>query len=140
MFTVFVRAKKMPNDVASVIGSGVSIEGDVYFSGMLRVDGTVRGKISASQEEVATLIVGAGGRVDGDVAVPHLVVHGTLNGVKTRCGKLEVASTAKLTGDLYYASIDVSPGAIIQAQLVNRASIDESEAATPKPALAVARP
>jgi cytoskeletal protein CcmA (bactofilin family) len=137
---MFVRANKVPSDVASVIGSGVSIEGDVCFSGVLRVDGTVRGRISALPGQSATLIMGAGARVDGEVAVPHLVVHGTLNGVITRCDKLELASTARLTGHLYYASIDVSHGAIVEAQLVSRATIDQAEAAIPEPSLALARP
>ena len=127
---MFVRARKEPSDVASVIGSGVSIEGDVCFSGVLRVDGTVRGKISALPGQSATLIVGAGGRVDGEVAVTNLVVHGTLDGVMTRCGNVELASTARVAGHLYYASIDVSPGAIIQAQLVNRATDDQAEVAS----------
>jgi cytoskeletal protein CcmA (bactofilin family) len=137
---MFVRSKKLPSDVASVIGPGVSIEGDVCFSGLLRVDGTVRGKISGLPGQSATLIVGAGGHLDGEVAVPCLVVHGTLDGVLTRCDKLELASTARLTGHLYYASIDVSPGAIVDAQLASRGTIDQAEVALPEPSLALARP
>lgn len=135
---MFVRTKKA-SDVASVIGFGVSIEGDVHFSGTLRLDGTVRGKISALPGESATLIVGAGGRVEGEVAVSRLVMHGTVHGGMTRCDNLELASTARLTGNLCYASIDVSPGAIVEAQLVNRATIDHAEAAIQESSLAVAR-
>lgn len=138
---MFVRARKVPSAVASVIGSGVSIEGEVRFSGVLRVDGTVRGKISALAGQSATLIVGSGARVDGEVRVPHLVVLGTLNGVITQCDELELAATARLTGGhLYYGSIDVSPGAIVEAELVSRGTIDQAEAATAEPSLALARP
>ena len=137
---MFARAKKEPSDVASVIGSGVSIEGELRFSGVLRVDGIVRGKISTLPGQLGTLIVGAGGRIDGEVAATEVVVHGTLSGVVVRCGNLALASTATVTGHLHYASIDVSPGAIVEAQLVNRATSDEAEAATPEPALALARP
>lgn len=138
---MFVRARKVPSAVASVIGSGVTLEGDVRFSGVLRVDGTVRGKISALEGQSATLIVGSGARVDGEVRVPHLVVHGTLNGVITQCDKLELAATARLTGgQLCYGSMDVSPGAIIQAELVSRPAIDQAEAAAAEPSLALARP
>lgn len=138
---MFVRDEKVPSVVPSVIGSGVSIEGDVRFSGVLRVDGTVRGKISALPDQSVTLVVGAGGCVDGEVRVQHLVLHGTLNGVVTQCDKLELAATARLTGGhLYYGSLDVTPGAIIQAQLVSRATIDQEEAAISEPSLALARP
>ena len=83
--------------------------------------------------------MGAGGRVDGEVAVPHLVVHGMLNGAM-RCENIQLTSTARLTGHLYYASLDVSPGAIVDAQLVSGATIDQAEAAIPKPSLALAHP
>lgn len=137
---MFVLAKKEPSDVAGVIGSGVTIEGEVHFSGVLRIDGTVRGKLSASPGQGAILIVGAGGRIDGEVAATDVVVHGTLGGVMLRCASLSLASSARVTGDLYYGSIDVSSGAIVEAQLLNRATGDQAEAATPKAALALARP
>jgi cytoskeletal protein CcmA (bactofilin family) len=137
---MFVRAKKEPSGVASVIGSGVVIEGDVRFSGVLRVDGTVRGKISALPGHTGTLIVGAGGRIDGEVAATDVVVHGTLDGVTMRCGNLALASTARVTGQLHYDSIDVTAGAIVEAQLVNRATSDQAELATSEPALALSRP
>ena len=137
---MFARSKNVPGDVASVIGAGVCIEGEVRFSGLLRVDGAVRGKISALPGQAATLVVGAGGHVEGEVTVTQLVVHGTLNGVMTRCDKLELAPSARLTGHLHYTSIDVSPGAIIEAQLVSRATIVQTEAPIPQPSLALARP
>jgi len=129
-----VLPKKQPGDVASVIGSGVTIEGEVCFSGVLRVDGTVRGKLSASSAQATTLIVGAGGRIEGEVAATDVVVHGALDGVKVRCTNLELASSARVTGDLYYGSMDVSSGAIVEAQLLNRATDDPAGPATPEPA------
>jgi cytoskeletal protein CcmA (bactofilin family) len=86
------------------------------------------------------LIVGAGGRIDGEVAATDVVVHGTLDGVTMRCGNLALASTARVTGQLHYDSIDVTAGAIVEAQLVNRATSDQAELATSEPALALARP
>jgi cytoskeletal protein CcmA (bactofilin family) len=136
---MLIRHKKLPSDAASVIGAGISIEGDLHFSGVLRVDGTVRGKISALPGQAATLVVGAAGRVDGDVAVTNLVVHGALDGVVTRCGKLQLASTARVTGHLHYMFLEVSPGAIVEAQLASSGSIDEAEAAIPESSLKLAR-
>jgi cytoskeletal protein CcmA (bactofilin family) len=128
-------AKKERGDVASVIGSGVTIEGDVSFSGVLRVDGTVRGKLSAATVQDTTLIVGEGGRIEGEVAATDVVVHGALDGVKVRCTNLELASSARVTGDLCYGSMDVRSGAIVEAQLLNRATDDRAGPATPEPAL-----
>ena len=138
--SMFDRPKKEPSGVASVIGAGVVFEGDVRFSGVLRIDGTVRGKVSALPGQPGTLIVGAGGRIDGEVAATDVVVHGTLDAVMMQCRNLALAATARVTGHLHYGSIDVSAGAIVEAQLVNRAMSDEAEAATPQPALALARP
>lgn len=131
-------SKKERGDVASVIGSGVTIEGDVSFSGVLRIDGTVRGKLSASSAGSNTLIVGAGGRIEGEVAATDVVVHGALDGVKVRCTNLELASSARVTGDLTYGSMDVSSGAIVEAQLLNRAADDPAAPAAPDPAFSEA--
>lgn len=132
-----VLAKKKPSDVASVIGPDVTIEGEVRFSGVLRVEGTVRGKLSASAVPGTTLIVGETGRVQGEVAATDVVVHGALDGVVLRCTNLVLAPSARVTGHLYYGSMDVSPGAIVKAQLLNSAA-DPSEADTPKPDVALA--
>ena len=129
-------AKKAVREAASVIGSGACIEADVCFSGVLRVEGTVRGKVSTLPGQSGTLIVGAEGRVEGEVAVPHLVVHGTVNAAMTRCDKLELGATARVTGHLHYGSIDVTPGAVVDAQLVHGG---DEEAIDVKPSLALAR-
>ncbi len=125
---IFSQTKKPPNRINSLIGANVRIEGNVLFSGGLRLEGAVRGSVSALPEQPGTLVVGETGRIDGEVAVSHLVVHGTVDGVVRGCETLELRSSARVSGDVCYEFITVSPGAIVQGLLANRASIDSNQA------------
>lgn len=135
--SIFFQTKKPPTAINSLIGTNVRIEGKVLFSGGLRVDGAVRGNVSVLPEQPGTLVVGETGRIDGDVASPHLVVHGTINGTVRRCETLEVQSGATVSGDVSYESITVQPGAIVEGRLVNRATIDPRQAGGLKAAFGV---
>src|SRR5258705_11643809 len=74
------KTSKPQNRIDSLIGTTTRIEGNVIFSGGLRVDGMVRGNVSAVADEPATLAVSADARIDGEVQAAHIVVNGTLHG------------------------------------------------------------
>ncbi len=122
--SIFSRAKKPPDRINSLIGANVRIEGNVLFSGGLRLEGAVRGGVSVLPEQPGTLVVGETGRIDGEVAVSRLVVQGTVNGGVRGCETLELRSGARVRGDVCYGFISVSRGAIVEGQLANRATID----------------
>src|SRR5437868_13135705 len=77
---MFGKASKPQNRIDSLIGGTTRIEGNVFFSGGLRVDGIVRGNVSALPDQPGTLVISEHARVDGEVQVAHLVVNGTING------------------------------------------------------------
>ena len=126
--SIFSQTKKPPNGINSLIGVNVRIEGNVLFSGGLRLEGAVRGNVSVLPEQPGTLVVGETGCIDGEVAVSHLAVHGTVNGTVTRCETLELRSSARVSGDVYYEFITVSRGAIVEGRLANRPTIDAKPA------------
>src|SRR5690606_30699971 len=53
------------SSTGSVIARGMVLDGDCMAEGPLRIDGHVKGNVSAAQ-----LVIGPGGRVDGDVIGP----------------------------------------------------------------------
>ena len=71
---------KPQNRIDSLIGATTRIEGNVIFSGGLRVDGMVRGNVGAIADQPATLVVSSDARIDGEVQAAHIVVNGTING------------------------------------------------------------
>ena len=72
------KGSKPQNRIDCLIGAGTSIEGNVIFSGGLRVDGQVRGNIVTEEGKPGTLVVSEQARVEGEIRVPHVVINGTV--------------------------------------------------------------
>ncbi len=106
--------------IDSLIGAGTSLTGDVTFSGGLRVDGEVRGNVRAADGQPATLVLSEHARIEGEIAVSHVVINGTVIGPVHSSDFLELQSRAKVTGDVEYATIEMHLGAIVQGRLVHQ--------------------
>ena len=74
------RSKPKPQRIDTLIGAGTRIIGDVQFSGGFHVDGHIKGNVDAKAESGATLSVSDSGVVEGAVAVPNVVLNGTVKG------------------------------------------------------------
>ena len=116
---MFGKAKggKPPNRIDSLIGAGTRVDGNVTFSGGLRVDGEVHGCISVEKDQVGTLVVSEHARVEGEVVVSHLVVNGTVVGPVRVRDTLELQPCARVTGDVEYLQLEMQPGAVVQGAL-----------------------
>jgi cytoskeletal protein CcmA (bactofilin family) len=117
---MFGKTSKPNNRIDSLIGAGTTIEGNVTFTGGLRIDGEVRGSVSASGEQAGTLVVSEHARIEGEVTVSHLVVNGTVNGPIRSNEFLELQPRARVTGDVEYNSIEMHLGAVVQGRLVHQ--------------------
>lgn len=117
---MFGKTSKPNTRIDTLIGAGTTIEGNVTFSGGLRIDGEVRGNINAAGEPPSTLVISEHARVDGELVVPHLVINGTVNGPVCSSASLELQPHARVTGDVEYNSIEIHLGAIVQGRLLHR--------------------
>lgn len=63
----FKKSNKLQNSIDTLIGADTRIEGDVHFSGGLRVDGAVRGNVSEPNASPSTLILSEHGRIEGAI-------------------------------------------------------------------------
>ena len=55
---MFERKKSPPQKrIDSLIGAGTTVDGDVTFSGGLRIDGVVQGKVATVDNQPATLVL-----------------------------------------------------------------------------------
>lgn len=113
----------------SLIGTDMRIEGDVSFLGVLRLEGSICGNVRTAVERPGTLLVSKQARIDGEVAVPYVVVNGTINGRLTGINMLTLESGARVYGDVSYKRMDVLRGTIAADRLANYAAVDlESQA------------
>lgn len=120
MFTK--RHSKPQNRIDSLIGAGTKIEGDLHFSGGLRVDGEINGNVIAAPGKPSTLVLSEHAQVNGEINVTHLVVNGTVAGPVHASEYLELQSKAKVTGDVHYKTLEIQLGAIVAGRLIHLAS------------------
>lgn len=116
---MFGKKPTAQKEIASLIGSGTTITGDVAFSGGLRIDGTVRGAVRCVDgEKAGMLVISELGTVEGEVRAAHLVVAGKINGPVYASELVELQPKARVSGDVHYRAIEMHNGAIVDGKLV----------------------
>ncbi len=116
---MFGKPSKPQNRIDSLIGIGTKVNGDVHFTGGLRVDGEISGSVVADPAKASTLVLSEHARVDGEISVTHLVVNGVVSGPIHAAEYLELQSKAKVTGDVRYKTLEIQLGAIVEGKLVH---------------------
>ena len=114
---MFAKTNK-PSPIDSLIGSGTTIEGDISFSGGLRIDGHVKGNVKATGNKPGTLVVSELAKVEGDIDVAHVVINGTVAGPVRASEYAELLPKARVTGNVSYKSIEIHVGAIVMGQMI----------------------
>src|SRR5690606_467595 len=108
---MFNRKQPKPQRIDTLNGAGTRIIGDVPFSGGFHVDGHVKGNVDAPADPGATLSVSDAGMVEGSVAVPNVILNGTVKGDILAHDRIELGATARVTGNVYYGLIEMEMGA-----------------------------
>ena len=122
---MFGKKKSTPQTrIDSLIGAGTRVDGNVTFSGGLRVDGIVHGDIAGSSETDATLVISEQATVEGEIRVAHLVVNGIVKGPIHALESLELQPRCRVTGDVYYTSLEMHLGAVVDGRLMHRSEAD----------------
>jgi cytoskeletal protein CcmA (bactofilin family) len=114
----FKKANKIDNRIDTLVGADTRIEGDLSFSGGLRVDGAIRGDVTEQNGNPSTLILSEHGKIEGAVTAAKVVLNGKVVGTVKSSHFIELQTKARITGDLYYKSLEMHTGAVIEGKLV----------------------
>ena len=112
---------KRPHKISSIttiIGRGTRIVGDVHFHGGLHVDGAIEGSVCAEEDAGSVLIVSEEGSIQGKVQVPSVVLNGSVTGDIHASRRIELASRARVNGNVYYHLLEMERGAEVNGNLV----------------------
>lgn len=121
----FKKNNKAQNRIDTLISAETRIDGDIQFSGGLRVDGTIQGNVTEMASTPSTLIIGEHGRIDGAVMVSKIFIVGQVVG-QVKAGQfIELQTKAKVIGDLHYKSLEMHTGAVIEGKLVYLGETEE---------------
>lgn len=114
---MFKNEKEMTSpaqETETVIAPSVRVEGEFVSEGNVRIEGMVTGSISTERD----LIVGQHAKITANVQARNGVVAGELHGNLRVLDRLELASTARIHGDIEAKVLSVEPGAMMRGQLV----------------------
>ena len=121
------KHSKPQTQIDSLIGAGTTIEGDLNFSGGMRIDGQVNGNVVAAQGKPSTLVLSEQARVNGEVNVTHLVINGAISGPVFASEYMELQSKAKVNGDVHYTTLEIQLGAIIEGRLIHTNTVAQDK-------------
>ena len=121
------KKPKQTAHIDSLIGQNTEIHGDVYFSGGLHIDGTVKGSVVAEKGDDSVLTLSERGTIEGEVKVPNVVVNGSVIGDVHATGHVELAAQARVHGNVYYSLIEMAMGAEVNGKLMHKVESENSE-------------
>lgn len=104
------NSKQDFSGIETIIASKAAITGDVRSEGSLRIDGDLDGRIELKGD----LVVGEKGRIKGTITLNNVLVAGRIEGdIKAR-GKVKIASTGTVFGDVESETFVVEEGGKFQ--------------------------
>ena len=101
------------DDVETVVGPSVRVEGDFSSEGNIIVKGVVCGNVKTSK----LLTVENGAKIFANVKSGTAVISGGIKGNVKVVDKLELTETAQIQGDVSCKVLDVAAGALIQGKV-----------------------
>ncbi|GMR08395.1 MAG: polymer-forming cytoskeletal protein [Gammaproteobacteria bacterium] len=117
--------------VQTLIGAETELHGDIYFHGGIHVDGRIKGNVVADDGSASFLNLSETGSVEGEVRVPNITLNGTVKGDVHASEKVELASHARVIGNVFYNLIEMAIGAEVNGNLVHRSESSEPSPVVP---------
>ena len=114
----FKKSNRIQNSIDTLIGADTRVEGDIHFTGGLRVDGAIRGNVIEPNSSPSTLILSEHGRIEGAISASKVVINGKVIGPVKASQFIELQAKARVTGDVHYKSLEMHTGAVIEGKLV----------------------
>lgn len=121
-------------DVSAFLEEGSELEGNLTFSGVVRINGRFVGQITSPD----ALIIGVPASIDGTLHVGSANIGGFVKGLIVARERIELQKTARVEGTLNAPAIVVHEGAQIIGELnivrtpLTAGAPTQGQAATPK--------
>lgn len=114
----------------TTIGTSLVITGEVTSREDITIHGQVKGQISMLE---GTLLVAPTARIEADVDVSNVTIHGTMSGKVAAGGRLELTPTATVKGTLIAPSVVLREGATFNGKI----QVEKKGASANRPAAKV---
>ena len=114
----------------TLIDSSTTIDGRMNFGNSVRIDGKVHGNLIIEPGCKGTIAIGPGAEVRGDINAYRVLVAGTVQGNIQATERVELLSSARVSGDIAYGSISISHGARVIGLLVEVSKSNDASQTT----------
>ncbi|MSQ80161.1 MAG: polymer-forming cytoskeletal protein [Candidatus Methylopumilus sp.] len=114
---MFFNKKNKARTIDTLIDKGITVRGNVTYSGGMRIDGSIIGNLTELPGTAGTLIMGNKSLIKGNVSAHHAIIGGNVDGNITCAEYLELHANAKVFGDIKYKVIEIHAGAKVYGQL-----------------------
>lgn len=115
---MFSRKKSESRAIATLIGAGTTIRGDVHFSGGLLLEGRIVGDLTGESGQ-SVVTVAEKGVIEGSVSAGQLVLNGTITGDVVIGQRAELGASARVEGNLTYNVLAMASGARVNGRLIH---------------------
>ncbi len=122
------KKKQLHPHIDTLIGANTNIEGDISFTGGLRIDGHISGNVIATDDEHSTLVLSTEGSIKGKIKVANVVINGTVTGPIHAQEYLELQVKAKVYGDVQYGSLEIQLGASVEGKMIHQNKLNAENA------------
>jgi len=112
------KTKQMFANHQSLLSSATRIVGDLYFSGDLYLEGSLKGNIYSEEGKSAKLVVAESSVVEGEIHAPNIIINGKVHGSIYSSKHIELAAKAMVEGSIHYHLIEMVKGSHLIGQLV----------------------
>ncbi len=102
------------DDIETVVGPSVNVEGDFASEGNIIVKGSVSGSVRTSR----FLSVEPGAKINANVAAESARIAGEIRGNLKIKESLELTSTARVLGDIVAKTLQIEAGALLYGKVV----------------------
>ena len=99
-------------EIETIIGPSVQVEGDFVAAGDVVVEGMVSGKLKTEK----SLRVGTGAKIFASVTAANALIAGEVQGNVKVEGNLELTSTARIFGDVKAKTLTIASGACLHGK------------------------
>jgi cytoskeletal protein CcmA (bactofilin family) len=102
----------------SVVGRGTRIEGTVVAAGSLRVEGEVKGKITAEQD----VSLSAQGRVEANIQATNITLAGQVKGDLTAKADVSLPADSRLDRNIRAHNVEV--GGVVMGDIMGNGKVE----------------
>lgn len=96
------------NEICAIIEEGCKFEGNLSFSGVVRIAGVVSGSVYSND----TLIISEGAVINADINANVVIISGSVKGNIKASSRVEIRRPARFEGTVISPSLIVEEGVI----------------------------